>query len=186
MATTMADRQRLAWIVGLLVVWYAFYHNARFPVLRFPHPTANYVIVAMAMLLPGAALLLADTLRSMILRVVVGICTGLACLPAALYLLLAFVGVVTTVFRGGVDGGFEPIQAVAVDRSILRVYRTNGGATTAFGIVVRQEMTIAPGVRLVRNVYSAYPADTAQVGAVTRRAAVIDADTVRLRPLVGF
>lgn len=40
----------------------------------------------------------------------------------------------------------------------LAIYRTNGGATTSFGIAVRQECRILPGLLRVRDVWDAYPA----------------------------
>jgi hypothetical protein len=58
---------------------------------------------------------------------------------------------------------FELRETVASDAGTVSVHRTDGGATTAFGIVVRQECTIGPGLLLVRTIAHEYPADAARL-----------------------
>jgi hypothetical protein len=43
-------------------------------------------------------------------------------------------------------------------RGSVVVYRTDGGATTSFGIVVRLQCTLIPGVLVVRELENRYPA----------------------------
>ena len=50
------------------------------------------------------------------------------------------------------DPSFERIHASDTPRGQVAVYRTNGGATTAFGIVVRQECAVIPRVLAVTHV----------------------------------
>ena len=61
------------------------------------------------------------------------------------------------------DGAVELKQTVASHAGTVRVYRTDGGATTAVGIIVQQECAIGPGIRLVRRLAHEYPADVADV-----------------------
>jgi hypothetical protein len=62
-----------------------------------------------------------------------------------------------------VDPSFEQLQVVRTDHGNVVAYRTNGGATTAFGMVVRQECVLLPGVRLVRELAREYPSHDAAV-----------------------
>jgi hypothetical protein len=49
------------------------------------------------------------------------------------------------------DRSFARVAAVPTSRGTIVVYRTNGGALTSFGIVVRQQYTVFPGVLVVHN-----------------------------------
>jgi hypothetical protein len=53
--------------------------------------------------------------------------------------------------------GVPRIAEVPGADSSVRMYRINGGATTAYGIVIRQERSVLPGLLLVRNVDTFYP-----------------------------
>jgi hypothetical protein len=64
----------------------------------------------------------------------------------------------TSIVADGLDASFEQLEVVPLPAGQLAIYRTNGGATTSFGISVRQECRILPGVLRVRNVWGAYPA----------------------------
>ncbi|GAB6180359.1 hypothetical protein JCM14036_16780 [Desulfotomaculum defluvii] len=50
-----------------------------------------------------------------------------------------------------------PIHHLNLKSSFITAYQTNGGATTACGIVVRQEKKIFPGILLVKQLYKEYP-----------------------------
>jgi hypothetical protein len=51
------------------------------------------------------------------------------------------------------DRSFEKVGQVDEQ---LAVYRTDGGATTDYGIVVRQEQLVLLGVLLVKNIFNQY------------------------------
>lgn len=61
--------------------------------------------------------------------------------------------------------GVERFSEVEWRGSRICLYRTNGGATTNVGVVIRQEKTILPGVRLVRRVGDYYPCADVDVAA---------------------
>jgi hypothetical protein len=61
------------------------------------------------------------------------------------------------------DPEFEPIWNQQRGASKLVLYRNNCGATCDFGLVLRQERRIAPGLRLVRFLESWYRAYAATV-----------------------
>ena len=58
----------------------------------------------------------------------------------------------------GIDQSFEKINEVMVDDARYRLYRTNGGATTSFGLVLRRETALIKGVNMVRIMFSKYDA----------------------------
>lgn len=58
----------------------------------------------------------------------------------------------------GYSNGLEPLEQVELTSSRATLYRTNGGATTSFGILLREEKRLAPGVWLVNHVRNWYPA----------------------------
>jgi len=53
--------------------------------------------------------------------------------------------------------GFDQIEEIQWKGSEIRLYRTNGGATTDFGVVIRKEKNLFPGLLLVRRVDDFYP-----------------------------
>ena len=52
---------------------------------------------------------------------------------------------------------------MAVNGTQVVAYRTDGGATTDFGIVVRQQRRLMPGLLVVRDLYSEYDAHDARL-----------------------
>ncbi len=59
-------------------------------------------------------------------------------------------------YENGRDLGFLQLAEAPWNGTAVRLYRTNGGATTAFGVEMRQERDLIPGIRLVRSVDSWY------------------------------
>ena len=148
-----APRSRAAAALGhavTLAVFFAAHANWRTPVLRLGGPVANGVVFAAALAMPWLALLVAG-------RVLWGWRQGahaVALAPLLLYTLP--LGSCTAMHVGdvlarGVNYAFEPIRALALGPSRVRVYRTNCGATCDFGVVVRQERRLVSGVLLVRD-----------------------------------
>lgn len=102
------------------------------------------------------------------------------------------------VAKNGEDYSFKQVHTVELPHSRVRVYRTNGGATTSFGIVVRQERPLIPGLVVTKNVYAAYPAYDAEVTAVEPNKITISVppyrpnepssrpESIQLKPFVYF
>lgn len=53
--------------------------------------------------------------------------------------------------------GIERVQSVRLGLTTLNAYQTNGGATTSYGMIVRQELQILPGILIVRQLADEYP-----------------------------
>jgi len=68
-----------------------------------------------------------------------------------------------TTATDGKDFSFEQIAELRSHWTTYRAYRTDGGATTDFGIVLRRERTILPGLKYVRVIYSRYHASDASL-----------------------
>gem|GEM_PF-4395911 len=63
-------------------------------------------------------------------------------------------------------GMIECINELKCNNQSIKVYRTNGGATTDFGILVREEKQILPRLLYVRTIFDKYHLDTIGVKVV--------------------
>jgi hypothetical protein len=118
--------------------------------LRFTRPDLNYLAFSLAQLIPlvllatSASLPDPDRVFGMSL--------------AALLLLIAVpfgsITLACAVMAGGVssrDLSFDRIRTIATSRGPVAVYRSNGGALDDFGIIVRQECTLIPGLLVLEH-----------------------------------
>ncbi len=162
------------WFLGLLIVFVAFVVNGMHPVLRFTSPLLNHLVFSIAMMLPLVLLSLSFFLPRLWIKAIAAIGL-LSVVPVASFLALFALSDASSIAGRweGQDRSFELVERVPLDHSHLSVYRTNGGATTSFGIVVRQEMPLLRGLRLVKNVYRAYPAHDVAI-------AVLDGHRLRI------
>ena len=135
--------------------------NIFLPVLRFSNQRANQ---ATAILVFGIPLIL--TLLSFLipnkwakLVIVLGLLpvVGL-CFVFQFFLLTDLQIDGTPQYRS-----FDPISSVAANGTQIVAYRTDGGATTDFGIVVRQQRRLVPGLLVVRDLYREYHAHDAHL-----------------------
>jgi len=143
----------------LTVVYLLICFNLVCPVVRLSFQFANYAAFAFAQLIPFRIIHLAG-MRSGWHRwraLVIGV------LLAPLALSMGCGAAACAALAVPADPSFERRQSVPTDYGVVAVYRTNGGAMTSFGIVVRQECRVLPGLWLVRPIANEYPADEAIV-----------------------
>lgn len=147
----------IAWLVAYLAVLL----NLGFPLLRFSWSLANIAFFGAAQFLPFLAIesavqhlagwrravlvTLSAPLALLSIGLAAGSCTCVAC-----------------VATDGADYSFEKRESVGTSHGRVVAYRTNGGATTSFGIVIRQECNLLPGLLVVRRLGGEYPASEAQ------------------------
>jgi hypothetical protein len=180
-----------------LALFLAAFANARTPVIRLSSALANAVVFLGASALPWVAL--ASGQR--VLRGWASAAHALLLAPVLLFTLplgtcaLLTAGAATP---RGVDPSFEPRHTLDIGPSRVRVYRTNCGATCDFGVVVRHERPLAPGLLVVREVGNWYHAYDATVRPVAGgvEVTVLPTDTsyhvaagphrLALRPWVRF
>ena len=67
----------------------------------------------------------------------------------------------------GKDYTLEAIQEIQHNERKIKVYRTDGGATTAFGIIIQEEKQIAPGILLIDELFNQYRLDTIGIKLIT-------------------
>lgn len=142
--------------IVLLAIYAAVLWNANdgktTPMLVFTSPLLNTMTVIVALLLPLPVFVLICVFWRGVLRGAGAIVTGLLVPPSLLLALLIFY-LGSYALRAEADGSFERLRQVQAGRYVLAVYRTNGGATTSYGIVVRQELPLIVGLRLVRTIF---------------------------------
>lgn len=97
-----------------------------------------------------------------------------AILPLLLYSFVVVLGSAMTGFayKDGHNLSFDQFAETYWKGSFIRLYRTNGGATTAFGVVIRQERTVLPGLLHVRPLDDIYPCSSLDATAVDHGVAI--------------
>lgn len=174
-APPRADRWALTGLVVSVVLLALFLANWSSPVLRTVSPTANAGIAVIGCMLPWPAAVCAKALSIGATRWLLGAClamVGLLFLPFAGFALLDAKAYADA---GDRDGGYRIVSQAQFDHSNVVGYETNGGATTDYGFVVRQERPLGLGIILVRELYSRY---RSQGGTVER----IAPERVRILP----
>jgi hypothetical protein len=128
---------------------------------------AQKILVLLFWLSPFAFLLLALNIRRSRWRWFAIPATGLLMLVAVLPAACTGMDVALFVPTEQRDPGFEPVLRQHNGSSDLVLYRTDCGAVCSFGLVLRQERRIAPGVRIARRLANWYPAQTATLNALS-------------------
>jgi hypothetical protein len=134
--------------------------------------------------------------------VLIGLAIACACLPNRTWirilgalpfslLALAFpVLIFLSMVGGGPISGYEILDSVKLDHSTVIAYRTNGGATTDYGITIVQEMPVVAGIVLAKDLHSGYHEYAAilKVTGPDSILAIIDNNPkeFRVRPFIYF
>jgi hypothetical protein len=127
-----------------------FFWQLRHPILRSEWPIVNELLGGvLGLLLPwltAAAIFRIGRWWSSAIALV-------AVIPLLLYSAVLLIGwaIAGAVYKDGRDLSFDRFAEMDWKGSEVRLYRTNGGATTDFGVVIRQERTLLPGLLLVRR-----------------------------------
>jgi hypothetical protein len=148
--------------IGLLIAYIGILVNWRAEVMRFESPAVNYVVMLIGLAVPIALVPLAFGFKGWG-RKIVGAIFPLLLIPLSLLLGMFSWIMLADISNTGIDSSFERLECIQLPHSRVTVYRTNGGATTDFGVALRHEMTLLPGVLLVRRIESLYPAYEAKV-----------------------
>lgn len=146
-------------ILFLLATYAAVMLNWRLEILRLTSEYANDVGFLIAQGLPLLALPLYLWRGRRRKHRAILLLLQLSIIISLLFGCLTFVGLKLGYL--GTDAAFEKIRSVSTGSAEVAVYRTNGGATTAYGVIVRHQKLILPGLLLVRRLLSAYPATDA-------------------------
>jgi hypothetical protein len=129
--------------------------NWQFPVLRFTSHWANETVALLMSVIPlvliGAGIIQLGTYCNR--WVAMPLTLGSLLLSLPVLAVVAFKAFTLPPLANEDDASFAKIEQIDPQ---VAVYRTNGGATTAYGIVVRQEQGLVPGVVLVKQLFSKY------------------------------
>ncbi|AGB19960.1 hypothetical protein Thethe_02390 [Thermoanaerobacterium thermosaccharolyticum M0795] len=85
-----------------------------------------------------------------------------------------------------VNEAFMPIHNIRFESSSVIVYRSNYGATTDFGITVRQEKEIIKGVLLVKNLYKKHHMYDITIKKLDNNAVEINSKKINIKRNVYF
>ncbi len=130
--------------------------NWRYPFIRTSSPIFNTCAMLVASLLPWFMLIQALKIEPISLRPgIAGLSAiaGVALLPFIIFMIFDIADFTT---NDDIDMGFIPVSTVEMNGTRICAYQTDGGATTDYGLVVRQELRVVPGIYLVRDLYSEY------------------------------
>jgi hypothetical protein len=157
--------------------------NWRLPMVRFAWWPLNYTAMVALLVMPWVAFVNAAELSQVWMRrltrvalLPVVVLSALAALVCGLWLLAAL--------ASGADRSFELVDQLDTPAGMVRAYRTNGGAMTSFGIVVRHERSVLPGLRIVRDIYWAYPQDDVALTLLTDGHVRVNEATIALKQAV--
>lgn len=85
-----------------------------------------------------------------------------------------------------VNEALMPIYNIGFESSSVVVYRSNFGATTDFGITVRQEKEVIKGVLLVKNLYKKYHMYDITIKKLDNNAVEINSKKINIKRNVYF
>lgn len=137
---------------GSAIFFWQFLH----PIIRLECPVANELLgFALGLCLPwftAAAIFRMGTWWSKAVALI-------AVIPLLLYTFVFLLGAVMVgaSYENGRDLSFERFRETSWKGSEIRFYRTDAGATSDVGVVIRQERGLVPGVLLVRRLDDFYP-----------------------------
>lgn len=135
--------------------------------VRFNYAPLNFwAVVFLYFSLPVAIFLAGWSSKNDNLRatsIIVAVLTGI---PSCLIGLFASIEA-TDIQRNGVDASFIFLREVSSGVYSYRLYRTDCGATCAFGLELRKELITPIGIKLVTPLWSAYRFEKGDISLVT-------------------
>jgi hypothetical protein len=181
--------RRIFW--GLVIFFALIWIHAFLPVrIGSRIPLLNWfmmmLVVSSFPIILVSTLLLPESRGLWFMRLLLSMVSALSLLPI---LGLLFWEGSPTFTHTDQDPSFERIHEVIVQDYAIRAYRTNGGAATDYGIVVRRESTNPGSFYLFKNLYSAYHQSEVDVSPtrdgryVIIRGNVLGRDTIAVTPL---
>ncbi|NOU21483.1 MAG: hypothetical protein HOO93_06770 [Methyloglobulus sp.] len=159
----------------VLLIWLAFWFTAFYLLifapylLRFESPILNHIIfIILLLLVPFSLIWLARKVNGFWYGFLIFISIT-SLVPIAFVALMTYA---TTAFdENGKDLSFEKIDEIQGVSNYYRLYRTNGGATTSFGLVIRKEIPIILGLKLVSPIKGFSPASKGRFEKLTPESA---------------
>ncbi|MGE5457883.1 MAG: hypothetical protein ACM3RX_05975 [Methanococcaceae archaeon] len=139
----------------LVSVYILFLLNYFLEFIRFSSPLLNECTGIICLLIPFILFFHGFRFKLKGLKIVNGVLLIIPILISIVFLFFESF-VLGDIIKTGTDPSFERIKALELSKSNVNVYRTNGGATTDFGIIARQEMKVLPGILIVKQFFNEY------------------------------
>ncbi len=137
------------WILILMSIWGLALLNRLIPYVRFTNELNNSVFGIFVAILPIVCFLFTFFLKKTSTRILNITFFSIFSIISSVYIFFALLFIPDS----RVDLTFQKIHEVG--KGIV-VYRTDGGATTSYGIVIRQEKNILPGIIAVKYLFDKY------------------------------
>ena len=144
--------------------------------VRFANPAANYLAVAaLSVLAPFLLLFVGRSIRKAWLRRSALVAVGFIAIPC---LVISSCAVLDAPALSEPDLSYELLSEAQAGNVAYRLYRTNCGATCAFGLDLREERDLPFGVRLVSPKWSLYRASEGTVKVDPSSVIVVDGEVI--------
>lgn len=140
--------------IALIIIFLLSFLNSVIPVLRFENIKFNYYYFLIIVIAIPVLLLLNGLKFSKTPKIINSLILLIPILLSIIFTIFIYYDL--KLIKDDYDPSFEKIKSFQFDNNFVNVYRTNGGATTDFGIIVRNEREIFPGILLVKKLYSEY------------------------------
>lgn len=126
--------------------------------MRFEESRFNYLyVMVLCVLLQFSMMMSGFSFKERKYKILSFVCAFAFSVPASLILIFAHSDY-KDIRDKGIDYSLEKINEVNVSGNFYRLYRTNGGATTSYGLVLRKEVPLVLGLKIVEPIFSKYKA----------------------------
>lgn len=149
-------KQKVKIFIFMNIIFLLSILNFFFPLIRFQNQLSNLRFIVIILSMPFLLTIYGFFLENFFVKIISIIIEGLISIIAFVFVLIISINIGSTI-EAGYNPGFEKIKNYQAEKYEVNTYRSNGGATTSYGIVIRQEKKIIPGIILVRNIYNEYP-----------------------------
>jgi|SRR3989344_874636 len=160
-------------IVGIIVISFIGYMAG----IRFENIYVNKIIGLLFLVFPIYlfVLILRAHFEKKILKIILAIIFGLITIGSLPFIFFAALDVYPTIQDSGNDPAFKKVNVLDMNTSRVVVYRSNGGATTDFAVIVRSEKWVLPGLYVKRDLINIYHVDDITLSIVSPNSIKIDA-----------
>lgn len=129
-------------------------------VIVFENPIVNLRLILAIYFIFILLLINSFLLKQIWAKVISAVSFGFFCLLGSVVVLFTLSEIDNIKRNGGKDLGFQCINEINFDNTKIKAYRTNGGATTDFGIVVREEKNLFFGILFTNTIFEKYHMDS--------------------------
>lgn len=139
----------------IFIIYILLLINIKYPVIRFEVRLNDLLFTVALLLTPILVFIRAFYVKNIIAKLFSIIITAIVAFFSTILAIFLIVNI-GLIQEEGHDYSFECINQIQKDKYVINSYRINGGATTSYSVVVRQEKSLISGVLLVKELYYKY------------------------------